>query len=170
MTCPGPSASARPAINGAIRLIEDPEILSALLARRWGDKLMMHGKTWKPGDYNGIGFYSEAGDVLGLATFAMQRNTILALTVDNFSTIAGVGKALLEHLMALGRDAGMTTLRTMTTNDNTPALRYFQKRGFRLVAFYPGAIATYRTFASSLPEIGVDGIPVRDAIELEIAL
>ncbi|HUN12322.1 MAG TPA: GNAT family N-acetyltransferase [Rhabdaerophilum sp.] len=153
-----------------IEPLTDTELLKALLSRRWGEDLMMFGRTWKRGEYQAIVARDEKGEVLGLATHALQKSTILALTIDNFSERRGIGKALLDHVAEIGRQQGGRALRVLTTNDNTPALRYFQKLGFRIVALYPGAVMIYRTVAPNLPEIGVDGIPVRDAIELEIDL
>ena len=146
------------------------EELRTLLRRRWGETLMMFGRSWKLGDYDAYVARDAAGDIVGLVTTAAQKSTRLTLTLDNFSDRPGVGRLLLDFVTALGRKEGARCLRILTTNDNTPALRYFQKLGFKIVAFYPGAIAVYRQVAPTLPTIGVDGIPVRDAIELEIDL
>jgi ribosomal protein S18 acetylase RimI-like enzyme len=153
-----------------IEPLVDQTEMQALLSRRWGDTLMMFGRAWKIGDYAALVARDRKGEALGLATYALQKATMLVLTVDNFSETRGLGKALLEAVEALARQQGARALRVLTTNDNTPAIRYFQKLGFKMVAFYPGAITIYRTVARDLPEIGVDGIPVRDAIELEIDL
>jgi ribosomal protein S18 acetylase RimI-like enzyme len=150
--------------------ITDSETLSELLCRRWGETLMMFGRIWREGEYQGIGIFDNQGVTIGLATFAQFKTTLLALSIDNFSSIPGVGKALLAELKAIGLRDGARALRVLTTNDNTYALRFFQMQGFRMVAFYPGAIAVYRTVSPTLPEFGLDGIPVRDAIELEIDL
>ena len=59
----------------------------------------------------------------------------------------------------------------MTTNDNLDALRFYQRRGFRLVALRPGAVDESRV--SLKPQIGVSGdfeIPLRDELELELRL
>jgi hypothetical protein len=39
-----------------------------------------------------------------------------------------------------------------------------------LVAVYPNAIAESRKLKPEIPEIGIDGIPLRDEIELELRL
>ena len=153
-----------------IEPLADAALLQELLLRRWGVTLMMFGRTWKPEDYLSLAAYDANREIVGLATYAMQKTTMLALTIDNYSGIRGVGRALLERVAAIGREQGARALRVVTTNDNTPSLRYFQKLGFRIVAFYPGAVAVYRAIAPHLPEFGVDGIPARDAIELEIEL
>jgi len=57
-----------------------------------------------------------------------------------------------------------------TTNDNLDALRFYQRRGFRLVALRPGAVDGARGPKPSLPQIGAYGIPLHDEIELRLDL
>lgn len=56
-----------------------------------------------------------------------------------------------------------------TTNDNTQALRFYQKRGFTIYTIRPNTIEQQRTL-KPIPLIGKDGIPIRDEIELELLL
>jgi hypothetical protein len=59
----------------------------------------------------------------------------------------------------------------VTTNDNLDALRFYQRRGFRLTALRAGAVD--RTRASLKPRIGTlgeHGIPLRNELELELVL
>ena len=58
----------------------------------------------------------------------------------------------------------------ITTNDNTPAVRFYQKKGFSLVAVYRNAIEASRKLKPEIPLKGIDGIPIRDEIELELLL
>lgn len=167
---PAKKATATTTPLTSIEPLVDADTLRTLLRKRWGETLMMYGRAWKLGDYNALVAYDEHRTVLGLVTYAVLKSVMLVLTVDNFSQSPGIGKALLAEVTKIGKSAGAKTLRVLTTNDNTPTLRYFQMRGYRIVAFYPGAIAVYRAVTPTLPEIGVDGIPVRDAIELEIDL
>jgi hypothetical protein len=55
------------------------------------------------------------------------------------------------------------------TNDNTTALRFYQRRGFDLVAVHRGAVTRARAELKRTP-LEVDGIPIRPEIELEIEL
>ena len=66
--------------------------------------------------------------------------------------------------------AGCRRVWLITTNDNLRALRFYQRRGFRLVAVHPNALARSRELKPSIPEIGLDGIPLRDELELELTL
>jgi hypothetical protein len=55
----------------------------------------------------------------------------------------------------------------MTTNDNLGALRFYQRRGFSLVALRPGAVERARARKPTIPPIGDFGIRLRDELELE---
>ena len=55
----------------------------------------------------------------------------------------------------------------MTTNDNLSALRFYQRRGFRLVKIWPGAVdAARKSLKPTIPQVGQNGIPIHDEIDL----
>jgi RimJ/RimL family protein N-acetyltransferase len=81
-----------------------------------------------------------------------------------------VGTALIEAVTEAAREAGCRRLWLITTNDNLHALRFYQRRGFRLAALHRDGITESRRQKPSIPLIGLDGIPIRDEIELEMAL
>ena len=58
----------------------------------------------------------------------------------------------------------------MATNDNTFALRFYRKRGFQIAAMHRNAMKRSREPKPEIPLNDVDGIPIRDEIELEIIL
>jgi RimJ/RimL family protein N-acetyltransferase len=82
----------------------------------------------------------------------------------------GIGTLLLAALARLLRAQGVTILRLTTTNDNLTALRFYQRRGFRIVAIYPGAVVAARRLKPTIPALGEHGIAIRDEIELELVL
>ena len=53
-----------------------------------------------------------------------------------------------------------------TTNDNIGALRFYQRRGFRLAALRTGAVDRSRQRKPEIPRTGDFGIPLRDEIDL----
>ena len=53
-----------------------------------------------------------------------------------------------------------------TTNDNIDALRFYQRRGFRMSALRPGVIDRSRLHKPEIPRTGDYGIPLRDEIDL----
>ncbi len=56
------------------------------------------------------------------------------------------------------------------TNDNIEALRFYQKRGFRLKKVYVNALENTRKLKPLVPKVGRHGIPLQDEIELELKL
>ena len=59
----------------------------------------------------------------------------------------------------------------VTTNDNLDALRFYQRRGFRLDRLRPGAVDVSRdTLKPEIPRTGEHGIPLRDEVELVMSL
>jgi hypothetical protein len=68
----------------------------------------------------------------------------------------------------IARRAGCSRFWLITTNDNVDALRFYQRRGFRLAALHSGAVDDSRArLKPEIPEVGDHGIPIRDEIELE---
>jgi len=58
----------------------------------------------------------------------------------------------------------------ITTNDNLPALRFYQRLGWDLVALHRGAVDEARRFKPEIPRVGLDGIALRHELELELLL
>lgn len=107
------------------------------------------------------------GEVVGLLTYRVSGDVADIVTINAFAG-GGVGAALVEALVAEVRGSA-ARLRVTTTNDNTRALRFYQRAGFRLTALRPGAIEESRK-VKPIPALGHDGIPIRDELELEMEL
>lgn len=112
----------------------------------------------------------RAGQPLGLATYCVAGPACELVTLDSLARGTGVGTALVAAVAAAARDAGCRRLWLITTNDNLTALRFYQKRGFVLVALHRDALAESRRLKPSIPLVGLDGIPLRDELELELPL
>jgi GNAT superfamily N-acetyltransferase len=79
----------------------------------------------------------------------------------------GVGAVLLEAAVEQARRLGCHRIWLVTTNDNTRALRFYQRQGWDLVALHRDAVTAGRRLKPSIPELGLDGIPIRHELELE---
>jgi GNAT superfamily N-acetyltransferase len=89
---------------------------------------------------------------------------IVALATDPMWQRSGVGGHLVAETELLARRLGLMRLVVTSTNDNLPALYFYQRRGYRLVAVTPGSMLAH-TGGVAIP--GFAGIPVRDEIRLE---
>jgi ribosomal protein S18 acetylase RimI-like enzyme len=110
------------------------------------------------------------GEPAGLLTYAIEGVACEVVTLDAFRPGRGVGSALLAAATDLAGAAGLDRLWLITTNDNVEALRFYQRRGMRLVAVHAGAVEESRRLKPSIPMIGMHGIPIRDELELEVRL
>lgn len=66
------------------------------------------------------------------------------VTVDALEPGRGVGSLLLEAVVRLARRDHWRRLWLITTNDNTPALRFYQRAGRDLVALHRDAVTAER--------------------------
>ena len=91
---------------------------------------------------------------------------IVALATDPMWQRSGVGGYLLAEAELLARRLALRRLVVCTTNDNLPALHFYQRRGYRLMGLVPGSITAH----TGQELAGFAGIPVRDEIRLEKAI
>jgi GNAT superfamily N-acetyltransferase len=153
-----------------IRPMTDRKALTELLRLRWSDgTVSVRGKLIGVGDVEAVGAY-ENDRLQGIATWLVEEGTLYLATMNNITDRRGVSTALLDAKIALGREKGFPVLRALISNDNTKALRFYQRRGFRIVAVHIGIVDMMRRLKPAIPEKGVDGIPMRDEIELEMVL
>ncbi len=149
---------------------DDEAWIEELLVRRWTSILQV---TWgQVHDASKVPAYVATGDGqrVGLITYRIDGASCEIVTLDSVLENQGVGTALVEAVRAAATSAGCTRLWLITTNDNLHALRFWQKRGFRLVAVHRDVVAESRRLKPSIPLVGRDGIPIRDELELEATL
>ena len=109
--------------------------------------------------------------LLGVLTWIAHADSLEVLTLHVTEPWHGTGTALLEGSRRLAASLECRRVWLVTTNDNTDALRFYQRRGFRLARLHPGAVDRSRLLLKpSIPEIGDHGIPLRDELELELKL
>ncbi len=154
-----------------IRDLTDKVEFSALIAKNWGgDVLLMRGRPYASEVLTGTAAFDEKNTLAGLIAWNIEAATCNIMAINAFFKGQNIGKLLLDHVIGQAIEAGMRSVRIMTTNDNVEALRFYQIYGFRLSSIMVGAIDAYRVIKPTLPEIGRHGIPMRDTIELEIML
>jgi GNAT superfamily N-acetyltransferase len=148
----------------------DREWMRDLLARWWGSpRIVTRGRVH---DALALPAFIAwiAHERAGLATYRIAGAECELLTLNSTREGQGVGTALVDAVIAAAREARCTRLWLTTTNDNLPALRFYQKRGFHLVAVHRDALAASRRLKPEIPLTGLDGVPLRDEIELEMRL
>ena len=104
-------------------------------------------------DLAGALAYRSFGDALHL----------VALATDPMWQRSGVGGHLVAEAELLARRLELRRTIVATTNDNLPALYFYQRRGYRLTDLVPNSIAVH----TGQEVAGFAGIPVRDEVRLE---
>lgn len=136
------------------------------MAEEWGAPIVVsRGRVHRASELPGF-VAVEGGERIGLLTYRIEDDACEIVTIDSLREGVGVGSALVEAVADAARRAGCRRLWFITTNDNLPMLRFSQKRGFALVAVYPNALAESRKL-KDISLVGLDGIPLRDELELE---
>jgi GNAT superfamily N-acetyltransferase len=107
-----------------------------------------------------------AGNRQGLATFRVLGRDAELVTLDAMPAGTGTGTALIEALVTRLRTEGCEHLWLTTTNDKLSALRFYLRRGFRLIQVRPGAVDAARKLKPTIPVIGENEIPVHEEIDL----
>lgn len=79
----------------------------------------------------------------------------------------GAGSLLLSACETAARNAGAPRIFLTTTNDNLHALGFYQRRGWSIVRVHRHAMDIARQTHAEIPTVGMNGIPLRDEIELE---
>ena len=147
---------------------EDAAWVRELFVERWGGVVSVsrgvaHDTTVLPGLVALLD-----GARAGVATYRITGRECELVTLDSVREGAGVGTALVDAVAGAARAGGAVRLWLITTNDNLRALRFYQRCGFDLVAVHRDAVARSRELKPSIPEIGLDGIPIRHELELEL--
>jgi len=167
----------RPKDNGGvdepgikIRPVDDGDrpMLSWLVAELWGSAAVaVHGTVFQPAEL--AGFIAErSGRLTGLLTYHVAGDVLEIVTLNAIERRAGIGTLLIEAAVGKARHCGGREIRLTTTNDNVDALRFYQRRGFRLAELRPGAVDRSRQEKPEIPTVGSYGIPLRDEIDLTL--
>ena len=148
----------------------DRKQADAFIVRQWYTmQMVVHGESIDLGLADG--FYACDGDeIIGLITWRRVGKEIEILSLDSLHEACGIGTALLNEVIREAKETGAETIRLITTNDNLPALRFYQKRGFDLVRIYRNALDQAREIKPEIPLIGMNGIPLKHEIELGMTL
>ncbi len=111
----------------------------------------------------------EDGERTGLVVYKPGKLRWIILAIRSIEERRGLGSQLLEAVEARAREAGALGIRISTTNDNMPALRFLQLRGYRLIELHREAFKQAKKLKGLPPDhkaIGRHGIEIRDEITL----
>jgi ribosomal protein S18 acetylase RimI-like enzyme len=148
---------------------DERDWVRSLMLERWGDETAVgHGVVWRPTELDGFVAQDDDGSRVGLLTFDVQNDVLEVVTIDALREREGIGTALMLAAIERAHAAAVSTVRVMTTNDNQPAIAFYQHLGFRVTEVREDAVADSRVLKPSIPLVGVGGVPITDEIILEL--
>lgn len=149
---------------------DDRAWVEEVLVQQWGSTHIVS----RGGTHDAAALPALLGEVdgerVGLLTYRETDRQLEVVTLDALRDSIGVGTALLQRVRELAEERHCSRVWLVTSNDNLRALRFYQRRGFRLVAVHVGGVDSARTRKRGIPTVGLDGIPVHDEIELACEL
>jgi len=148
----------------------DRPMLAWLITELWGSELVaVHGTVLRPAELGGF-IAERSRRVVGLLTYQLAGEVLEIVTLNAIERRIGIGTLLIEAAASAARRYRCREVRLTTTNDNVDALRFYQRRGFRLAELRPGAVDRSRQEKPQIPRTGDYGIPLHDEIDLILRL
>jgi len=149
---------------------KDKRWVEQFITEHWGaNSVVVHGVIYYPHELPGfVAIQDELS--IGLITYHIADRSCEIVSLDSTQPGIGVGTALVAAVKEKAQKSGCTRLWLITTNDNLDALGFYQKRGFVLVKIHRNAVERARKLKPSIPLYGIESIPIRDEIELEMLI
>ena len=112
----------------------------------------------------------DGGQIAGAVLYRFDGDECEIAAIYSLVQNRGIGTALTNSVLGVAKERGCRRLWLCTTNDNTHAIRFYQKFGFALKAVHIGSFETVRRLKEGLPARGIDSIPIEHEFEFEIIL
>lgn len=159
-------------MNLVIKSIDEQyrAVVAAYVKENWGSSVMIsRGKVYHVDKLPGyIVLIDEK--LKGIVTYHMDGADCEIISLDSMLEKQGVGSLLIEAVIKNAQLNECRRVWLITTNDNTNAIRFYQRRGFDIVAIHRNAVFEARKVKPEIPLLGFDDIPIRHEIEMERSL
>ena len=143
---------------------------AALVAEHFGSATVVsRGVLHDTGSLPGL-IALSSGQRIGLLHYRPEGDQLEVVVLIARQPRQGVGRRLLEAAQDVARGLACRRLWLVTTNDNRPALAFYQAAGWRQCAVHRGSIREARRLKPQIPLTGHAGIPIEDEIEFEFLI
>ena len=138
-----------------------------LLEEHWGSTAVVsRGRLYQADILPGYVAIMD-GIPQGLITYQLDGRECEIISLNSLIENRGMGTALIQTILKSAISAGCHCVMVITTNDNQRAQDFYINRGFELTAVYKDAIQASRKLKPEIPEVGINGAPLRDEIEFK---
>jgi GNAT superfamily N-acetyltransferase len=134
----------------------------------WGSpEMVISSGIYDCSKLDGFAVMNKKEEIIGLITYIIRENECEIISLDSVEEGKGIGSSLILEVEKAAERRGCNCVKLITTNDNLPALKFYQKRGYHLSNLYKNAVEKARKLKPGIPMVSDEGIPIRDEIELD---
>ena len=149
---------------------EHRTIVEAQVAESWGSSLIVsRGVLHDPRNLEGF-IATDSGKLTGYTYYSITENACEIVVLEALIIRRGIGSAIIREVLRTAKASACTRVWLVTSNDNTQAIRFYQRFGFELAAVYLNAMDEARLLKPQIPLLGDDDIPIKHEFEFEIIL
>jgi len=112
----------------------------------------------------------DNGAVVGYILYTIADGDCEITVLESIRKSQGIGRSLINVVINVAKDAVCHRVWLVTTNDNTHAIRFYQRLGFDLRTVHINAIEESRKLKPQIPLTGDDDIPIKHEFEFELRL
>lgn len=146
------------------------ERVGGFISRNWGSpQIVARARMYEPALLPGF-MLAQGGEITALITYEIKDRECQIVSLDSKQEDQGIGTALVNCVVQAAREKGCRRVWLVTTNDNTRAMRFYQRRGFNLIALHVDAVNASRELKPEIPLRGWDGIPICHELEFELII
>ena len=136
-------------------------------SQHWGSsQMIISSGTYDCAMLDGY-VYVEDAAIIGLVTYVLHAGSLEIISLDSIQEGKGIGSRLMAEVEQFAMEHAIPEIELITTNDNLQALKFYQKRGYRITHIFQNAVMEARKVKPTIPLIGNDGIPLLDELKLQ---
>ena len=153
----------------SIHRIQDhhQELVHTFLNEQWGStEMVVSSGVYEVNKLEGFIATDKAGEIRGMITYFTHQDRIEIISFNSLIEKKGIGSRLLFEVEMVSRAKGLKKITVITTNDNIDALRFYQRKGYRLTRVIEDAVDLAREHKPDIPKIGHYHIPICDELIL----
>jgi len=144
--------------------------IDAQIAASWsGPLIVSRGVLHDTREQEGFAAVAD-GAVVGFVLYHIADGECELTVLESMCEKQGIGGALIHTAAEAAKKAGCRRIWLVTTNDNTHAIRFYQRRGLSLCAVHWDAMDEARVLKPQIPLLGEDDIPLRHEFEFEMRI